>query len=176
MLKFESLRFDLIEWTPSADSNEPDTAISFRYQHCVLNCIQSLKVDIDVDSGLHGSGSSGLSVNLAIPSLVVRLDLDSVECLLHLMSSYTPAPVVSEKTKQTTVAAAAAVAASNDLHYSHMSKSMLERIVVSDHTLKTLMWLEKQDFVTGGGGGADNEGVDLEKIVKLMKKVRGNIG
>lgn len=136
-----------------------------QYSHCLVGCAQQLKLVVKMESSVAGeSATAGLDADLSVPSLLVRLDLQSADILLALLACYGGGP--SSPTAQGPGGCpqgfgVAAAAGEQDL-----GASLLDRVLHSDHTLRTLAWLERQESSAGAVPGE----IDFEKVARLMRQ------
>jgi hypothetical protein len=156
-----------------AETSSAEKLLLVRFgNHLVAN----LKLDKSQSSVL-----KGIDVDLTIPSLLLSVDLRSATCLCAIITAYLALTAPDPALK-----AAASPARSAGVDTSPLSKSIMQKVLMSDPTLRTLFWLEEEEnrkkSVGGKAGGRkapelslpagiDGDDLDLARVAQLMRQV-----
>eukprot|EP01032_Pedospumella_encystans_P008179 gene8179-9738_t len=140
----------------------------------------------------------GIDVNLDVPNLVVSVDLHSAKCLCTLISAYLAITATeTTKSKGTPLATGKPTSTTEGEGNVISTKSVMQRVLMSDPTLRTLFWLEEEEnrkkkkaastmkpggrppkdptqsdnINTATGGDSDGD-IDYARIAQLMRQYR----
>lgn len=89
----------------------------------------------------------GIEANLDVPNLVVSVDIHSAKCLCNLITAYlaiTAAEPSKSNSKSTVEAVTTKHTSMNEGEIVN-TKSIMQRVLMSDPTLRTLFWLEEEE-------------------------------
>ena len=88
----------------------------------------------------------GVDMNLDVPNLVVSVDLHSAKCLCTLISAYLAITATEPaKSKATPLATGKQTSTTEGEGNVISTKSVMQRVLMSDPTLRTLFWLEEEE-------------------------------
>jgi hypothetical protein len=132
----------------------------------------------------------GINADLTVPQATITLDVALVNNLCQIISGYSAfispeqqpkSSAAGNKRNATTLNTAANAAGAGDV----TSKSMMQRVLLSDPTLRTLFWLEAEenrkkkkggpgagmDALGAAGGGKQGDDIDFGRVAHLMRQV-----
>jgi hypothetical protein len=132
----------------------------------------------------------GVNADLTVPQAKITLDVALVNNLCQIISGYSAfispeqqpkSSAAGGKGNATTRNTAANAAGAGDV----TSKSMMQRVLLSDPTLRTLFWLEAEenkkkkkggpgvgmDALGAAGGGKQGDDIDFGRVAHLMRQV-----
>ena len=159
---------------------------------------KDLSVSVKLDKTHQGQLKS-LDVEFTVPNLTLSVDTHSAQCLSALIASYLAMMTPASGTATTSGSGGSGSVlrsggvrdnSSGAATVSLASKSIMQKVLMSDPTLRTLFWLEeeenrnkrfggKKNSSSGrkvGDIGADTAGsgddIDFARVAQLMRQVR----
>lgn len=185
-MKLEYIEVVLIECASPASTNYPPTVNNSTY--VPSSRLRLIRLGSDLTAAVtldHNQRSAlrGVDVEVTVPNFAINIDIHSAKCLCLIISAYLASTAVDPVAKIS--AGATKVAAVDSAANALMAKSILQRVLQSDPTLRTLFWLEEQENrkkkagsnkyqnVKAGGPGMDGEGndIDFARVAQLMRQV-----
>lgn len=151
MLNLESIELVLLHGTTQTTTESTDTTPlpaplppsipALRLLRLSSALVATVKLDHTQRATLRG-----IDINLDVPNLVVSVDLHSAKCLCNLISAYL-AITATEPTKSNKGAVMTGKPTSNMEGDGNIinTKSVMQRVLMSDPTLRTLFWLEEEE-------------------------------
>lgn len=140
-----------------------------------------LVMNVKLDRSQHSGALKGIDVDTTVPNFLISIDIHSAKSLCLIISAYlaTVASEVAPKSSNTTP--------QRDKD-APLSKSIMQNVLMSDPTLRTLFWLEEQEnqkkragksggvaavevLKKGDGGTGDVNDIDFARIAQLMRQV-----
>lgn len=157
-----------------------DTTLIRLGSHLVMN--------VKLDRSQHSGALKGIDIDTTVPNFLISIDIHSAKSLCVIIGAYLA-----------TVAAESAPKPGNNTTAAQdkngpLSKSIMQNVLMSDPTLRTLFWLEEQENLKkkagksgasgaaavemlkkGDGGAGDGSDIDFARIAQLMRQVRALI-
>lgn len=179
VVKLESITIQMVANDSGIRSNEGPLQL--------LRLGKHLTATVKLDRSSRGQ-LKGIDVELTVPSFLVSVDTHSAKCLsaavctyLALTSPESPKPGASASGRSGGAVGAAGTTQDT-------SKSIMQKILMSDPTLRTLFWLEEEEnrkkkvggkggIAAGKIGGMKPAGVeagdeiDFARVAQLMRQV-----
>jgi hypothetical protein len=185
VVKLESISIQLVAVKP-ATGGEPAETLQQEAPMELVRLGRNLSATVKLDKTQRGQ-LKGVEVELTVPSLLLSVDIHSAKCLCAAITTYlaltspeSPKPGANQTGRSGKAGADVSAAQAT-------TKSIMQKVLMSDPTLRILFWLEEEENRKKRAGGkavrmhdvkgaAAGDDIDFARVAQLMRQVSALFG